>query len=268
MMATPTTEENPLNLHLEANPGYWYVEHEIFNVLSTYLPATSTWTAPAAAEKLNSFYPTIRQDDDPKEPPLSFLSEFWEIMFRVGIQVDCHTEPMKRFIALIKALREINVDEENGAWRQLPQMSLFLTEIYHQCTLRYVQGDEGSRRWRNLNGLNAYLIQEELLYDGIIYASTANRQALGTEDDLMTKKQKQKNKATNILALVPAAATYFIICPSKIRHASVAETEGFSVARWNRWKIRFGVLAAHPEADDEVRRACQDAVLEMERCEH
>lgn len=137
-----------------------------------------------------------------------------------------------------------------------------------ECSLKYVQGDEGSRRWRNLNGLNAYLIQEELLYDGIIYACTANKQALETEDSPMTKKQKKTNKPTNILALVPAAATYFIICPSKIRHASVAETEGFSVARWNRRKVQFGVLGAHPEIDDEVRRACQDAVSAMERCEH
>lgn len=137
-----------------------------------------------------------------------------------------------------------------------------------ECSLKYVQGDEGSRRWRNLNGLNAYLIQEELLYDGIAYAFTANRQALETEDHPVTKKQKKTNKATNILALVPAAAAYFIICPSKIRHASVAETEGFSVAHWNRWKIQFGALGAHPEADDEVRKACEDAVLAMEKCEH
>jgi hypothetical protein len=128
---TPAEGDNPLNLQLEANPGYWYVEHEIFKVLTAYLPTTSTWTASAAAAKLNSFYPSIRQDDERKEEPMSFFSEFWEIMFRIGCQVDCHTHPMERFIALIKALREINVDEPNGAWGKLPQMSLFLAERYN-----------------------------------------------------------------------------------------------------------------------------------------
>jgi hypothetical protein len=112
------------------------------------------------------------------------------------------------------------------------------------------------------------LILEDLLPDGIGYALTAIAQPLETgEQKKKKKKAKTTTKAIDVFALVPAAAAYFIICPHKIRQACESETNGFSVARWDNWKSQFAALGSEPQAGDEARAACQDAISTMEKYE-
>lgn len=127
---------NPLGLQLEANPGEWDIELKLFDILTTYLPRDSAWSAPHAAEQINGLFPNNRPgNDDEKESPGSFLAEFWDLMFRIAYQLDYRDVPMQRVISLIKALQQlpsdIKLEDGSRVWQDLPHLPIFLTERWH-----------------------------------------------------------------------------------------------------------------------------------------
>lgn len=100
--------ENPLNLDLESPHEPFPIEQAIFSLLTTYLPETSSTTPDQAADQINALLPDHRPGrKEEKESTTDFLFEFWELMFRIAPQLVYRQEPMQRFVALIKALRDL-----------------------------------------------------------------------------------------------------------------------------------------------------------------
>jgi len=99
---------NPLNLDLESPHEPSNTEHAFFSLLTTYLPETSSITPDQAANQINALLPSHRPGPkEEKESTASFLFEFWELMFRIAPQLDYRHETMQRFVALVKALRNL-----------------------------------------------------------------------------------------------------------------------------------------------------------------
>ena len=81
---------------------------------------------------------------------------------------------------------------------------------------------------------------------------------------------------------VPAAAVWFALCPSvnynAFRWQECADCavsgalwkgepqQGYSIARWDFWRKRFGEVASSPEATEETKEACTMAIEEMDKC--
>jgi len=133
---------NTLGLQLDANPGEWEIETELFNILTTYLPGDSTVTAQSAAEDINALFPLHRKDEGDREEPSSFLSELWDMMFRVIQQVDYQSEPVQRLIKLIRALKTLpsttTFDRGHGPeklWQDLPGMEYQIGEVWNRTSL-------------------------------------------------------------------------------------------------------------------------------------
>lgn len=258
---------NPLGLALEANPGEWDIELKLFDILATYLPQDSVLSSQDAAEQINSLFPNNRPGDDEKESPGSFLSEFWDLMFRIGYQLDYQDVPMQRFISLIKALRQLpsEITLENGSrvWQDLPDLPIYLTERWHsklprhsdsslpvvlirrlyrgcdfqdRCShclclglepLEYMPGAEKLHRWKNLNGLIAHLTNEEI-YGGLYRALTSISMSLESDD--------KKTIKTIVASLVPTAAIWFVLCGPKIYNACQEEKCKDSDVRGKLWR--------------------------------
>lgn len=80
---------------------------------------------------------------------------------------------------------------------------------------------------------------------------------------------------------VPAAAVWFALCPSVIYNACQWQEcadcavsgalwkgepqQGYSIARWDFWRKRFGEVASSPEATEETKEACTMAIEGMDR---
>ena len=80
---------------------------------------------------------------------------------------------------------------------------------------------------------------------------------------------------------VPAAAVWFALCPSVVYNACQRQEcadcavsgalwkgeaqQGFSIARWDFWRKRFGVGASSSEATEETKEACTMAIEGMDR---
>lgn len=99
---------NPLNLDLESPHEPSNIEHAVFSLLATYLPETSSTTPNQAAEQVNALLLSHRPGPkEEKQSTASFLFEFWELMFCIAPQLDYQHKPMQRFIALVKALKNL-----------------------------------------------------------------------------------------------------------------------------------------------------------------
>ena len=132
---------NTLGLQIDSNPGEWEIENKLFNILTTYLPKDSNVTAQFAAEDINALFPRHRKDQGEIEEPSSFLSELWDLIFRVIQQVDYKSEPAQRFIGLIIALKALpsttTFDRGHGAeklWLDLPGMEYQIGEVWNSMS--------------------------------------------------------------------------------------------------------------------------------------
>jgi len=130
---------NTLGLQLDANPGEWEIETKLFNIFTAYLPKCSNVTAQSAAQDINGLFPLHRNAKGDKEEPSSFLSELWDLMFRVILQVDYKSEPAHRLIKLITALKKLpsttTFDRGHGAeklWQDLPGIEYQIGEVWNR----------------------------------------------------------------------------------------------------------------------------------------
>lgn len=133
------TTYNPLGLDLETMYEPTDVEEQVFGLLTAYLPPDSTITPQQAAHKVHSFFPHDHVGENDDNAPCQFVGEFWELMFRIAPQLDYQGEPMQRFIALNKALRE------------LPEIVIFVWSGYSRVWQdRPLFGVELHERWSRM----------------------------------------------------------------------------------------------------------------------
>lgn len=143
MESTGPLRASSLNLDLETGPHPpSELEEKLFSVITSYVSAESQMTASSAAAKIDSL---LVGDDGNTSPhaqahpnPWGFLHTFWDIYFRLGVQIDID-EPMDRLVALMRALKELptKVASSDGqdlvsAWQNLPIMGIELSERWHR----------------------------------------------------------------------------------------------------------------------------------------
>lgn len=138
---------NPLNLDLKSFDPPSETEHAVLSLLASYLPETSSITPNQAAEQINALLPSQHPHAGPNEKDHvqttpEFLLEFWDLMFCIGPQLDYQHEPMRRFVALVKALKslpETVVVQEDGeyhgqpVWRG-PYFEMMRDERWHRMS--------------------------------------------------------------------------------------------------------------------------------------
>lgn len=126
-------------------------------------------------------------------------------------------------------------------------------------------------RWQNINGLLAHFTNHDVC--------TSDSEALVCISEAL-EEHRREEPVTPINHRVPAAAVWFALCPSVIYEAcqqqECADCEvsgalwkgdpqlGYSIARWEFWKKRFGELADHSDATQETKDACMMAIKAME----
>ncbi|KAJ5116586.1 hypothetical protein N7456_000934 [Penicillium angulare] len=280
---------NPLNLDLGDPHELCETEEVIFSLLTRYLPETSSITPNEAAEQVNAFVLEVSQRPSPlegKQEVSNFLLMFWELMFRLAQQLDYRHEPMQRFIALIKALRnlpETAFIEQPGpgapydgqpAWRSKCYYTMMLTERWHPENPEYKSPEDlWDFRWRNMNGLLAHFTHHNL--------DTYGYEKNGISVIIRALEEYRRKKPVSpINRRVPAAAIWFVLCSSIIYSACQRQgfpnigpgkfwkgepQQGLSIARWNFWKKRFGELEGHPDATELTKEACRAAIEEMDK---
>lgn len=143
MASTGPLPASTLNLDLETGPHPpSELEEKLFSVLTSYVSAESQMTASSAAATIDSL---LVGDDGNTSPhaqahpnPWGFLHTFWDIYFRLGVQIDI-AEPADRLVALTSALKELptkvtSSDGQDlvGAWQNLPIMGMELSERWHR----------------------------------------------------------------------------------------------------------------------------------------
>lgn len=143
MASTGPLRASTLNLDLETGPHPpSELEEKLFSVLTSYVSAEPQITASLAAAKIDSLLVGDDGDTSPHAQahpnPWGFLHTFWDIYFRLGVQIDI-AEPADRLVALTRALKELpskvtSSDGKDlvGAWQNLPIMGMELTERWHR----------------------------------------------------------------------------------------------------------------------------------------
>ncbi|KAJ5635717.1 uncharacterized protein N7484_009030 [Penicillium longicatenatum] len=273
---------NPLNLDLESLHVPSNIEHAVFSLLATYLPETSSITPNQAAEQVNDLLLSHRPGPkEERQSTASFLFEFWELMFCIAPQLDYQHEPMQRFIALVEALKnlpETIVIQDGGiydgqpVWRDGLYFGPTLHERWNRIPESTPPEDLYAFRWRNMNGLLAHFTNHNLC--------TNDFRALACITNALEEFRRKKPK-TPINHRVPAAAIWFVLCSSMIYLACQRQEcadrklsgelwkgepqQGYSIARWNFWRKRFGELECHSDATEETKEACRAAIEEMDR---
>lgn len=143
MAATGSLPANTLNLDLESGPhAASGLEEKLFSVFVSYVPSESQVTATSAAAQIDSLLIGVEGEaspnNQPRPDPWGFLHTFWDVYFRLGVQVD-GSEPMDRLVALVCALKKLptKVTSSDGqglvfAWQNLPIMGMELSERWHR----------------------------------------------------------------------------------------------------------------------------------------
>ncbi|KAH8680438.1 hypothetical protein BGZ61DRAFT_481128 [Ilyonectria robusta] len=264
--------------NLQLDPGsdsMTDTELETFPILTSYLSATSQPTASEAAKQINSLFPSHRGNGEANKSPEGFLAAFWDLMFRVAIQLDYQTQSMHKFVSLIKALRDLPnttaLKDGRRLWQDLPDLALFLTERWHQADiLSHNTLPETDRRWKNLNGLVAYLTNERL-YGGLYRAL----ESIGMGIENSGGKEAQRI----VECFAPAAAVWFNLSSPQIYHACKENAlddsrsrgklwkgkPGYSLERWGFWRSRLVQLRNSPLTSDELRGDYLAAEASMDR---
>lgn len=291
---------NPLKLDLESPHEPSNTEHAFFSLLTTYLPQTSSITPDQAADQINALLPSHRPEPkEGKQSTASFLFEFWELMFCIAPQLDYRHEPMQRFIALVQALRnlpETIIIQDEGKYDGQPvwRDGLYFGPMLHErwnrmfpCVSTKLMlimktsgvpenkppGDLYASRWRNMNGLLAHFTSHNLCTN-TFRALCCITKAL--------EEFRRKKPTTPINHRVPAAAIWFVLCPSMIYNACQQQEcadfevsgelwkgdpqQGYSMSRWDFWRKRFGELECHLDATEETKEACRAAIEGIDRC--
>lgn len=135
------TTNNPLGLDLDTMYEPTDIEEKVFDLLTAYLPPDSTITPQQAADKANSFFPYSCLGENDNYYPRQFLGEFWEVMFRIAPQLDYQGQPMQRYIALHKALRELP-DIFMGDYRVWQDRPLFSMELHERWSRMFTHPDK------------------------------------------------------------------------------------------------------------------------------
>lgn len=128
-------------------------------------------------------------------------------------------------------------------------------------------------RWRNMNGLLAHFTNHNLCTNAF--------RALACIIKALEEFRRKKPK-TPINRRVPAAAIWFVLCPSMIYEACQRQEcadrevpgglwkgepqQGYSIARWAFWRKRFGEVECHSDATEATQEACRAAIEGMDRC--
>ncbi|KAF4338432.1 hypothetical protein FBEOM_7701 [Fusarium beomiforme] len=258
---------DPNSLQIQLDAGFSDMpdnEQEIFLLLTSFLSETQPLTAPEVSVQIHNLFPHQPEKDGKKKSPGGFLAAFWDLMFQIAVQLDYKAQPMKKFISLLKALRDMPstavLEDGRRLWQDLPDLALFFTERWNQTI----------RRWINLNGLAAYLTIENI-YGGWYRALESIK--LGLENG-------SRKEAQNIIeCFAPAAATWFILSSQQIYHICKENVlqdssirgqlwkgkSGYSLERWNFWRSRLVELRNHSLATDELREAFLAAETAMKR---
>lgn len=152
-----------------------------------------------------------------------------------------------------------------------------MTVVGNELT-RYIEADilgqntlpETDRRWKNLNGLAAYLTNERL-YGGLYRAL----ESIGMGIENNSGKEAQRI----VECFAPAAAVWFIISSPQIYHACKENAledsrsrgrlwkgkPGYGLGRWGFWRSRLVELRNNPLTSDEQRRDYLAAEASMDR---
>ncbi|KAK7699343.1 hypothetical protein SLS64_011801 [Diaporthe eres] len=294
MAPTGSLPANTLNLDLESGPhAASGLEEKLLSVFVSYVPSESQVTATSAAAQIDSLLVGVEGEaspnNQPRPDPWGFLHTFWDVYFRLGVQIDA-SEPMDRLVALMCALKELptKVTSSDGqglvfAWQNLPIMGMELSERYHRS--------EHARRWYNMNSLLAKL-DATGVRDSQKQALTAI--VLALEDNVNKQKKKHEVPAENVLAgLLPAASLWLEDrgtaakmhracreghCRSSGAHGLLwklgEEDEdgewsggGFSVERWKFWQQRLEELPKHRCADERTGEICRKTLETMAEVE-
>ncbi|KAI7778662.1 hypothetical protein LA080_001897 [Diaporthe eres] len=303
MAPTGSLPANTLNLDLESGPhAASGLEEKLFSVFVFYVPSESQVTATSAAAQIDSLLVGVEgeasPDNQPRPDPWGFLHTFWDVYFRLGVQIDA-SEPMDRLVALVCALKELptKVTSSDGqnivfAWQNLPIMGMELSERYHQFDpKKMTPASEHARRWYNMNRLLVKL-DAAGIRDSQKQALTAI--VLALEDNVNKQKKKHEVPAENVLAsLLPAAGLWLQDrgtaaklwrdcreghCRGSGAHGPLwklgEEDEngewsagGFSVERWRFWRQRLEELPKHKCADEQTEEICRKALETMAEVE-
>lgn len=140
--------------------------------------------------------------------------------------------------------------------------------------------DDGNhRRAKNINGLIAHFTNEDI-YQGYYRAIGTICHGLECNDTKSRKKIDLEIKKKTIAYRVPTAAIYFVVCAPKLYEAcrqTMCEdatatgemwrgepSQGYSIARWEFWRSRFGALVYHADGTEETRESCKSAIEAMD----
>lgn len=147
MASTDPLHDNTPNLDLETGPHpASELEEKLFSILVSYIPAESHVTATSAAAQIDSLLTGVDgeagQQAKPHPDPWGFLHSFWDVYFRLGVQVDS-PEAVDHLVALICRIRELptKVTSSDGqdlvwAWQDLPIMGMELSERWHRESIK------------------------------------------------------------------------------------------------------------------------------------
>ncbi|KAF4446883.1 hypothetical protein F53441_9514 [Fusarium austroafricanum] len=264
-------DPNIQQLHVEATTD---IEQQISLILTSYLSESPLPTALEAAIQINDLFPHQHEKSEVKRNPGGFLAAFWDLAFNIAVQLGYQTQPMRKFISLIKALRDLpsTVILEDGRrlWQDLPDLALFFTERWHQmCIPNPDITPETSRRWKNVNGLAVYLTVENL-YGGWYRALESIQ--LGLENG-------SRREAQNITeCYAPAAAIWLSLLSQEIYHRCKENAlqdsnskgqlwkgkPGYNLQRWAFWRSRLAELRDSPLMTNESREIFSEAEAAME----
>ncbi|KAK0642549.1 hypothetical protein DIS24_g8934 [Lasiodiplodia hormozganensis] len=258
----------------------WSLEHKTRDILIPYLQPTSQTSPAATAIDLITLCQSEAEKQNLAQRALSedFWYMTWEIVFKLAEQIPAAHTSQDRLVALIRALRDADVQPPNNPYAELPNMGIVLSERFHQVsTAPPAPGtDLGQSQWKNLNALSARLCQAGIVVrssDAII----AIAEALEKRPDPRSREYQVRGPLLNFH--VPIAADWIIRCAEKL-YAVVRSGEaegagcpwkkrrGIFEERWSFWKEQLVDVAEREEAcEGDVKEVVRKAAERMDEVE-
>ncbi|KAL4066138.1 hypothetical protein J3A83DRAFT_4190405 [Scleroderma citrinum] len=238
------------------------VKQFTFRILHDYLQPSSLTSPTEAALHFDSGFPWDHPDGRGKCHVRAVMEDVWELLF-ILIQQIPHDHPsQEKLVQFIIALRNLPVyipvsmgDSIIYLWKTLPMFEYGMRTCLHRIPTAHIATGENTRqRWYNFNAFAARLVRDGMAVQcGLSICMGRLCGALENEPDRRSKAFRQFPSKLDVK--VPIAARWIILCTQRIYSASVDNycdgwryehlfgnrfrgTPGYSVARWDFWKVK------------------------------
>ncbi|KAF6749390.1 hypothetical protein DFP72DRAFT_913346 [Ephemerocybe angulata] len=257
------------------------IELRIYDALALAVdyPDASDSSIASAAQDLNLLFPPNRPENlstsGDLEDPASFLWEFWDVIAKVVLELPHNHPSQEQLIRLIETLRdlpdpveiELNLWGTYKIWADLPILGPVFREALDRTDSEVI----------NVN-LEAFLARATRA--GISNFSWLGllslHWALEVEPDDRAKAYEEQGPILD--AQIPRALRWLEIAGKKLYEEVLVErfkdagyatggtwkvSRGFSKARWDHWKLRFGQVAVDTQPSEPTKELSRKALHRM-----